>query len=174
MNINKNHITQISAALVLFSFIGATHAAVDVASVSTKPADLVFAAETGPVTLDIVPETNLVAGNIIAGALLASVSIAPAQETDTVAIKYSDSVGVINGLANERRLSGTNDTNHKLDVLLHINANAWSFPEPPTSPGWLHAKTPGAMSLKITTDSYARYVAADTYFVSLDAGIWSE
>ncbi|WP_337039606.1 hypothetical protein [Serratia marcescens] len=164
------NLTKIAAAMVLLGSVGA-HAAVDPATQTTTPQNLVFAAESGAVALDISPEHNLVAGEVLGGKKLASVSITPTQSTDTIAIRFSPDSGVHVSFADTFRIKGTDDPNNTLTLQLTVDdENIWHTPN--NSSDWINALKPGAMSTDINT-MLDQTVAADTYNVSMDAAIWT-
>ncbi len=163
----KLNMTKIAAAMILLGSVGA-HAAVAPASVTTQAADLVFNQPAGAVTVVINPAHDLVAGNIAAATELAAFTVTPNDTTANIAVRWTPGSGTISNTPRFMTVQGKNDPKHSLAIGID-GRDLVAVDE-----GWYYTPTAGVFNDNIiTTTAGAQNVAADTYPVSLDAGVWT-
>ncbi|HGM5835949.1 TPA: hypothetical protein ACKP36_004396 [Serratia marcescens] len=161
----KLNMTKIAAAMVLLGSVGA-HAAVDPATMTTQSQPLVFTAPSDSVSLEINPVSDLKAGAYTTKTKVASIVVTPKKATDTVALRFSQAIGVEGTYPNTRVYNGLNADN-KLEVMFTVN----NLNDLKTE-GWYDSKAAGVVNedMEIYGD---QTIAADTYTVSMDAAIWT-
>lgn len=164
----KLNMTKIAAAMVLLGSVGA-HAAVKPSSVTTQTAALNFKTPAGEVTLTITPATDLTAGNHPDRFEVAALKAAPTDKTNSIAIRFTPTVGVVKNNNGVQTVSGANNASNKLTV-------SWSDPAgnsssyDATSGYWHYAKA-GEVNSNVVLKG-AQDIASDTYTVSMDAALY--
>lgn len=147
-----------------------------VANTTTQTADVTFGKPAGKVGLSVIPEKLEARSgwtNTLGSAAVATVGVS-ATGDDVAALRWSPGKEEIDGrYPTLATLHGRNDTKHVLPVGFLTKGMGPGTSWKSGSDGWIYSDHKGNSFIAITTIP-GNDIVADTYTVSLDAGVYTE